>query len=69
MHGNTSHENREIPGPPARQAGDGTQREVGRRTPLMHEPALPQNFVDPGGGVCLKSKVAAWSAMGMKLGR
>jgi hypothetical protein len=30
---------------------------------------LPQNLADPAGVVCLKSKVAAWSAMGMKLGR
>jgi RNA-directed DNA polymerase len=36
MHGNTSHENREIPGLPACQVGNGTQWEVGRRTPLMH---------------------------------
>jgi hypothetical protein len=39
MHASTSHANREIPGFPARQTGDGAQREVGRRTPLMHEVA------------------------------
>src|SRR6266702_7774239 len=47
MHGNTSHENREIPGLPARQAGDGTQREVGRRTPLMHGPGKSDSRVVP----------------------
>src|ERR1700730_15626830 len=47
MHGNTSLENREIPGPPARQVGDGTQREVGRRTPLMNEPGKSDNRVVP----------------------
>ena len=38
LHGNTSHENREIPGlsrRPLRCRGAGAQREVGRRTPLM----------------------------------
>ncbi len=47
MHGNTTHENREIPGLPARQAGDGTQREVGRRTPLMHEPGKSDSRTIP----------------------
>src|SRR6266700_2191692 len=40
MHGNTSHENREIPGFSRRtrsRAGAGAQREVERRTPLMYE--------------------------------
>ena len=31
MHGNTSHATREIPGSPARQVGDGAQREGQRR--------------------------------------
>ncbi len=47
MHGNTSHVNREIPGLPARQVGDGTQREVGRRTPLMHEPGKSDSRTVP----------------------
>src|SRR5919199_6780857 len=40
MHGNTSHANREIPGLllQADRRAEGAQREVGRRTPLMHEP-------------------------------
>jgi RNA-directed DNA polymerase len=49
MHGNTSHVNREIPGflqPPVRQ-GAGAQREVGRRTPLMHEPGKSDSRVVP----------------------
>jgi len=49
MHGNTSHENREIPGflqRPDRQ-GAGAQREVGRRTPLMHEPGKSDSRVLP----------------------
>jgi RNA-directed DNA polymerase len=49
MHGNTSHENREIPGLlhwPNRQA-DGAQREVGRRTPLMDEPGKSYSRVVP----------------------
>src|SRR5712691_726365 len=49
MHGNTSHENREIPGflqHPARQ-GAGAQREVGRRTPPMYEPGKSDSRVLP----------------------
>src|SRR5438876_9939834 len=49
MHGNTSHENREIPGllhQSIRQT-DGAQREVGRRTPLMHEPGKSDSRVVP----------------------
>jgi hypothetical protein len=51
MHGNTSHVNREIPGVlqaslPGMDAG--AQREVGRRTPLMHEPGKSDNRVVPG---------------------
>src|SRR5438445_4659535 len=41
MHGHTSRESREIPGSSRRtrsRAGAGAQREVERRTPLMHEP-------------------------------
>src|SRR5258708_5144937 len=50
MHGNTSHENREIPGFSRRtrsRAGAGAQREVGRRTPLMHEPGKSDSCVVP----------------------
>ncbi len=50
MHGNTSHENREIPGFSRRtrsRAGAGAQREVGRRTPLMHEPGKSDSRVVP----------------------
>jgi RNA-directed DNA polymerase len=50
MHGNTSHVNREIPGllQPALPGMDaGAQREVGRRTPLMHEPGKSDNRVVP----------------------
>src|SRR6266851_9832529 len=50
MHGNTSHENREIPGFSRRtrsRAGAGAQREVERRTPLMHEPGKSDSRVVP----------------------
>src|SRR5712692_10128705 len=50
MHGNTSHENREIPGFSRRtrsRAGAGAQREVKRRTPLMHEPGKSDSRVVP----------------------
>src|SRR5712691_11136650 len=50
MHGNTSHENREIPGSSRRtrsRAGAGAQREVERRTPLMHEPGKSDSCVVP----------------------
>src|SRR6266516_2512898 len=50
MHGNTSHENREIPGFSRRtrsRAGAGAQREVGRRTPLMYEPGKSDSRVVP----------------------
>src|SRR5437660_2578149 len=50
MHGNTSHEHREIPGPsrrPLQWRGAGAQREVGRRTPLMHEPGKSDSRVLP----------------------
>jgi RNA-directed DNA polymerase len=50
MHGNTSHENREIPGFSRRSLpcrGAGAQREVGRRTPLMHEPGKSDSRVVP----------------------
>src|SRR6266702_4371694 len=50
MHGNTSHENREIPGPSRRPLlcrGAGAQREVGRRTPLMYEPGKSDSRVVP----------------------
>ena len=50
MHGNTSHENREIPGFSRRtrsRAGAGAQREVRRRTPLMHEPGKSDSCVVP----------------------
>src|SRR6267143_3092991 len=50
MHGNTSHENREIPGSSRRsrsRAGAGAQREVERRTPLMHEPGKSDSRVVP----------------------
>src|SRR5216683_8441517 len=50
MHGNTSHENREIPGFSRRtrsRAGAGAQREVKRRTPLMHEPGKSDSCVVP----------------------
>src|SRR5579859_6978157 len=47
MYASTSHANREIPGFPARQAGDGAQREVERRTPLMHEPGKSDSRVVP----------------------
>jgi RNA-directed DNA polymerase len=49
MHGNTSHENREIPGllhQLVRQA-DGAQREVARHTPLMHKPGKSDSRVVP----------------------
>jgi hypothetical protein len=50
MHGNTSHVNREIPGflqaaLPGMETG--AQREVGRRSPLMHEPGKSDNRVVP----------------------
>jgi RNA-directed DNA polymerase len=50
MHGNTSYENREIPGAsgrPLRCRGAGAQREVERRTPLMHESGKSDNRVVP----------------------
>src|SRR5437879_5568626 len=50
MHGNTSHVNREIPGLlqlPLAGMGVGAQREVGRRTPLMHEPGKSDSRVRP----------------------
>jgi RNA-directed DNA polymerase len=47
MHGSTSHANREIPGFPARQGGDGAQREVKGRTPLMHEPGKSDSRIVP----------------------
>ena len=50
MHGNTSHENREIPGfsrRPLRGRGAGAQREVGRRTPLMDEPGKSDSLILP----------------------
>lgn len=50
MHGNTSHVNREIPGllqPSLPGMDAGAQREVGRRTPLMHEPGKSDNRVVP----------------------
>jgi len=49
MHGNTSHENREIPGLLhlfVRQT-DGAQREVARHTPLMHKPGKSDSRVVP----------------------
>src|SRR6266849_5373569 len=50
MHGNTSHENREIPGSSRRtrsRAGAGAQREVGRRTPLMDETGKSDSRIVP----------------------
>src|ERR1700738_2894185 len=50
MHGNTSHENREIPGfsrRPLRCRGAGAQREVMRRTPLKHESGKSDSRVVP----------------------
>src|SRR5260370_1885652 len=50
MHGNTSHENREIPGFSRRtrsRAGAGAQGEVKSRTPLMHEPGKSDSCVVP----------------------
>src|SRR5438876_2186390 len=49
MHGNTSHANREIPGLLQRpvRPGAGAQREVRRRTPLMHEPGKSDSRVVP----------------------
>jgi RNA-directed DNA polymerase len=47
MHASTSHANREIPGFSARQAGDGAQREVEGRTPLMNEPGKSDSRVVP----------------------
>src|SRR6266487_333883 len=50
MHGNTSHVNREIPGllqPSLPGMDPGAQREVGRRTPLMHEPGKSDSRVRP----------------------
>src|SRR6266536_1419537 len=50
MHGNTSHENREIPGFSRRsrsRAGAGAQREAERRTPLMHESGKSDSRVVP----------------------
>ena len=50
MHGSTSHVNREIPGllqPSLPGMDAGAQREVGRRTPLMHEPGKSDKRVVP----------------------
>jgi RNA-directed DNA polymerase len=47
MHERTSHANREIPGFPDCHVGNGAQREVGRRTPLMHEPGKSDSLVRP----------------------
>jgi hypothetical protein len=47
MHERTSHANREIPGFPDCHVGNGAQREVGRRTPLMHEPGKSDSLVLP----------------------
>ena len=47
MHGSTSHENREIPGSPARTEVGGAQREVKRRTPLMDEAGKSYSRVVP----------------------
>src|SRR5438445_10344729 len=49
MHGNTSRAKREIPGllQPSIRQGAGAQREVGRRTPLMHEPGKSDSRVLP----------------------
>src|SRR5215211_2364914 len=49
MHGNTSHVNREIPGFSSRPLGraPGAQREVERRTPLMHEPGKSDSRTVP----------------------
>src|SRR5260370_617892 len=50
MHGNTSHENRDIPGfsrRTRRRAAAGAQREVKTRTPLMHEPGKSDSCVVP----------------------
>src|SRR5258708_22045222 len=50
MHGNTSHENREIPGFSRRSLrcrGAGAQREVERRTSLMDEPGKSDSRVVP----------------------
>src|SRR5919204_345029 len=49
MHGNTSHANREIPGLllQANRQAEGAQREVGGRTPLMHEPGKSDSRVLP----------------------
>src|SRR6266849_6430817 len=50
MHGNTSHENREIPGLSRRPLfcrGAGAQREVGRHTPLMDGPGKSDSRVVP----------------------
>ena len=50
MHGNTSHENREIPGfsrRPLPCRGAGAQREVKRRTPMMYEPGKSDSRVVP----------------------
>src|SRR6266542_4046978 len=49
MHGSTAHANREVPGllqRPIRQ-GAGAQREVGGRTPLMHEPGKSDSRTVP----------------------
>jgi group II intron reverse transcriptase/maturase len=47
MHASTSHANREIPGFPVGKGGDGAQREVGGRTPLMHEPGKSDSRAVP----------------------
>jgi group II intron reverse transcriptase/maturase len=47
MHGSTSHENREIPGSPARTEVGGAQREVQGRTPLMDEAGKSYSRVVP----------------------
>src|SRR3989441_3484295 len=62
MHGNTSHENREIPGPSRRPLlcrGAGAQREVGRRRPLMYEPGKSDSRVVPEK---VSNKAQRWAA-------
>src|SRR6266852_1838012 len=66
MHGNTSHENREIPGSSRRtrsRAGAGAQREVGRRTPLMHAPGKSDSRVVPPK---VPNKDRRWGAEGLE---
>jgi RNA-directed DNA polymerase len=66
MHGNTSHENREIPGSseePLRCRDGGAQREVKRRTPLMHEPGKSDSCVVPRK---VSNKVRSLAAEGLE---